>query len=454
MKIFYGFFLGLITLMSFAFPLHAQNCEGVSVEVVPMHPQTGQYNYFGVRVTLSQAYTEAVTVVGIISEEGGGGPNSEFTLTISQGELSAETSTTFFQTGPTSGANVSISSVTPCPPSGGSDVSVNGNRLKFPSIALYEQYADNQLDRSTLTNLATSSSEITTLQEINNEQDTLYPDFLKQVLNQDLILEAGSFLIKIDLENERALVTNSGESNAYQSLVSNQLTAQGMMNFDLDVSNGIEILEAIENGTLQTSNYQSAIERSTSRIKVFNTPSESLTGIEPPQIKGVGSGGPSANYFDNKQIVAQIHMICPHADRRENKRTQGWDTGTGESGCPDNIIVYVRDAKVVYQKAVFYFSLQSKIKSNWSGTCSNWIFIPSYDALLKLEGTTRFVKRCGNEQTPSITDYNNGRELNWRPYEGSRSLSKYDITVTFGIKHQGSSGDYNSTGPMRIVAGY
>ncbi|TRT78270.1 MAG: hypothetical protein EWV82_18015 [Microcystis aeruginosa Ma_AC_P_19900807_S299] len=60
-----------------------------------------------------------------------------------------------------------------------STVTTNGNRLKFSAIELYEQYADNEANRSVLSNLATGSSTLTTLEESNNVNENLYPEFLK-----------------------------------------------------------------------------------------------------------------------------------------------------------------------------------------------------------------------------------------------------------------------------------
>lgn len=111
----------VLILMCFLFTstalLKAQApCDAVTAEAFAMDPQSGAHNYFGVRVTLAQAYSQDVTVSGYIFDDGNGGDtNHPFTLTITAGNPTAETEATFYQTDPTAVAAVSISSVTPCP---------------------------------------------------------------------------------------------------------------------------------------------------------------------------------------------------------------------------------------------------------------------------------------------------------------------------------------------------
>lgn len=118
-----------ISLLVFSTSLQAQVCNGVSAEAIPMNPQTGSYNNFGVRVTLSHTYYQDVTVTGYIFNDGDplhsytnvtgykyvAGVPSFFTLTITAGNLTAETATNFYQTSPSENALVEINSVSPCP---------------------------------------------------------------------------------------------------------------------------------------------------------------------------------------------------------------------------------------------------------------------------------------------------------------------------------------------------
>lgn len=104
-----------ISLLVHSSALLAQVCEGVSAEAFPMNPQTGLYNYFGVRVTLEQVYSQDVTVTGYIYTAGSPNQNNPYTLTITAGNLSEETGAGFYATSPADNAAVDISTVNPCP---------------------------------------------------------------------------------------------------------------------------------------------------------------------------------------------------------------------------------------------------------------------------------------------------------------------------------------------------
>ena len=69
----------------------------ISVLAFPMDPQTGSYNYFGVRVSLQEAKSQDITISGYITDPGGSVTNKSFQLTIYAGNLTAETETNFFQ---------------------------------------------------------------------------------------------------------------------------------------------------------------------------------------------------------------------------------------------------------------------------------------------------------------------------------------------------------------------
>lgn len=86
---------------------------GVNAETFPMNPQSGQYNYFGVKVSITQTYTQNITVHGYIYDDGNYNTNHPFTLTITSGNLSAQTGDNFYQTDPTAVADVELSSVSP-----------------------------------------------------------------------------------------------------------------------------------------------------------------------------------------------------------------------------------------------------------------------------------------------------------------------------------------------------
>jgi len=114
MKKFYGILLCL-ALMAFKTNVQSQSpCESVSVEVIPMYPQTEPQYSYGVRVRLSQVYGQDVTVDGLIQREDGRYVDG-WRLVITAGNLTAETATDIYSADPTIAVIAQITSVTPCP---------------------------------------------------------------------------------------------------------------------------------------------------------------------------------------------------------------------------------------------------------------------------------------------------------------------------------------------------
>lgn len=284
---------------------------------------------------------------------------------------------------------------------------VNGT-LKFSSLAVYEQYADETSDQNEITTLATSSAALTTLAELDGaEADTLNPDFIKSILNTDKIVQLSGFLVKIDLANDRALIIKEDAYNAYANLVSNNTTAVGMNVFsnddDIDV---LDSLKAIETGIPQT-----FVER-------CRRPS--------------------------REKDADSYLV--------------WRTAVGDNtgGCGNNTSLYSWDPKVVYQKAIIYFSLQSKVKSA-VGCGPSGQLVSSQP--LKLTANAKYKVRCGTEVIKSHTDaINPGLLLRWRGYGGSRALSHFDFSATFGIgdtdRNPSPIPNYTFSRLYRIVNGY
>jgi len=101
-------------VLAFHSNVNAQ-CSTVSVEAFPLEPQSGNHNYFGVRITLTRTYDQDVTVNGYIHDEGDPNTNLPFELTVTTGNLTAETYATFYETSPAASAVVDVSSVSPCP---------------------------------------------------------------------------------------------------------------------------------------------------------------------------------------------------------------------------------------------------------------------------------------------------------------------------------------------------
>lgn len=273
----------------------------------------------------------------------------------------------------------------------GADVFIQGKALAFTSLAGYEKFANDETDRTIVKSLADGSTEFTSIEEKTYEQDdSEYDGFLGQLLNEDHIVAIANFLVKVDIENERTLAIDKNAPNAYSTLVNNDLTAAGLYIFNTE-EDVIEVFEGIERGELNPTNYRDWINGETARR-------------------------------------------CPGADRHDVKNIEQWSE-LKRNSCKNSFVDFFgQDDKTVYQKAGIYFSLQSKIKSRWRCYYGNWAG-PLYEADLKLKGTCKFRKRCDGEQFRTRDDRTRGKELSWRPYEGSRSLSHYWFDVEFAIKH-------------------
>lgn len=96
LQIAFLFFFTLTTFSLYATP----TMVGITTEAIPVNPQTGSYNYFGVKVTIDQTYDQNITISGYIYDEGSFNTLTPFSLTVYAGYTTAETSTTFYQTAP------------------------------------------------------------------------------------------------------------------------------------------------------------------------------------------------------------------------------------------------------------------------------------------------------------------------------------------------------------------
>ncbi len=275
------------------------------------------------------------------------------------------------------------------------------NVMDFSSVASYESYTEDESTWGNLRLIANQSNTLTTIAEyeqMTDITDTLCPEFLKEVLNTDYIFKIGNYLIKIDFINDRGLVIAAGNPNAYADLVANNLSASGMMELDGEEEFGLELLEGLESNTVVPAGY--------------------------------------------KEFLAD--RSCPGAKRKKQARIEEWLTTSepcdiGSSGTLGK--TYGMDNKVVYQKAIFYFSLQSKIKSLARCTYGgSWTLVDIYVYVdEKLTGTVKYRKRCGTEVNESVELFENyfgGGDgvIHWRPFSGGRSLSHYDFHVDFGIR--------------------
>jgi hypothetical protein len=154
-----------INLFFFCSVIRAQ----VTAEAFPMDPQSGSYNYFGVRVTLAQTYTEDVTVTGYIYDMGGGAnTNNPFTLTVTAGNLTAETAANFYQTDPTATAEATLGTFTTVYAGVTITYEADGCILKFNSMA----------DVNTVINQLNADYD-----SYNNDYDSQYPNLTDEELD-------------------------------------------------------------------------------------------------------------------------------------------------------------------------------------------------------------------------------------------------------------------------------
>lgn len=129
MKKIYGLLTGLFFLAINS--LQAQ----INVEITYPAQQTGQYNYYGVKVILDQPLNGSITVNGYVYDDGSPNNNHPFTLTIPGGDISAETEWNFYQTCPACGAAASLSAISSTYAGASITYDMQSNMLVFSSTS-------------------------------------------------------------------------------------------------------------------------------------------------------------------------------------------------------------------------------------------------------------------------------------------------------------------------------
>lgn len=318
----------------------------------------------------------------------------------------------------------------------GQNITGKNGTVSFPTIADYEYFADNPDARVSIDNYVNSAGNITTLKNLPTfAPDDETPEFLKQVLNTDNIVSIGSFYVKIDFINSRGLAINSSTKNAYQQLVDNNLSAAGIMVFTMDDGNALEVLESVESGRASVANYKDLIVKHTEDFTITSNV----------------TSGPSYNFIEEGLFA------CGNPAGRDLKRWPRWGTPRADGSCtaPGNNNAYLHgDLKLVYQKAIIYFSLQSKEKCRQACEFGgNPQTAGTKTVYMYLSGSVRY-KRCGwGERADSrFSDFTWENEKSWRPFESSRRLEKFDFTVQF--KQAENLSNPHTFDPMNIKAGY
>jgi len=291
MKKIYGLIIGLFFLTMNT--LQAQ----INVEITYPAQQSGQYNYYGVKVTIDQALDRDITVNGYVYDDGSPNTNHPFSLTITQGSQTAETEWNFYQTCPACGAAASLSTISATYAGAAVVFDIQANMLKFNNIGDVSAVL-NQLDvdhetynanyESQYPNL--TADQLDAMDEQNNfDQFKPFKDFERlfsgfyskraEVENIEIAWLANNFTgadpDETDLTFDDALNTIFNGSNSFK--IGNsvyQLTASGMyIDGVLNEDVGTIALKAYDFGSNSLANTNYSI---FSFAPIYNGPSYSF----------------------------------------------------------------------------------------------------------------------------------------------------------------------------------
>lgn len=262
-------------------------------------------------------------------------------------------------------------------------VTASEEYITFESIDAYENFFSEGSDntRTKLLQAAQVNQTHTSMLRAANLRtsaaasivDSLYPDFLKTILNPDGITKIGNYIIKVDMANEKVLVLKNEDIQYYDDLVSN--------NF----SNG--------------------------KILVYSTNDEVLdmlaNDVPPSQSANASSANLRTTLFCNQK----------GADGREAKGFEEYMTN------------WRFDCKVVYQKAGIYFSLIGKANKQ-SKAAGLWI--ESNDGFeMSMVYYYSYTPKCKGTSTGSNTISTGGTTIAYRPYESTTALKNFYYEAVF-----------------------
>jgi hypothetical protein len=110
------FILFLVSIISTGAALQAQICDGVTAQAVPKDPQNDpDWDYYGVRVNLSNTASTNVYVQGYIHDAASISSGYPFHVTVPPGSTEAQTPTDIYHFERWTNVTVTIASVYPCP---------------------------------------------------------------------------------------------------------------------------------------------------------------------------------------------------------------------------------------------------------------------------------------------------------------------------------------------------
>ena len=281
------------------------------------------------------------------------------------------------------------------------------NCLKFASTAAYEtaladfyKFGFNNIEGySTYTSLKSTFTEpvvpdgydedaydTTNDQTIDETRDYKAFGILPEILNADKVVIIGNWIVKVDLTNQRGLILNTTFSNQYNDILTDNLNNINIKVVGLDVE-GLEYIDNLDNP--QSSN---------------GTQARRCTGARQRS---------ADNFFYS-------------TDRRKRL-----------------------DAKVVYQRALVYFSLQAKGKCQKRRLGIWWADDSGFASMANIE--TKYSKCFGagfgyagvpcpgpgpyTGTAACLLGYEEGRITSFRAYYGGRGLPNYFYGVTFTGSH-------------------
>ena len=207
-----------------------------------------------------------------------------------------------------------------------------------------------------------------------NKNDYSNNYLLGDILNTDKVVAIGNWFIKIDLENDRALVLNTSFAAQYADLVSANTNNVNLLTYPLD-SDGIDVLDLLDNP------------------------------------KGV----------DNGEIGAKCRVV------RQNRSTSNYAYSSNR---------FRLRMEMDHQSFFFFHSLvvkshtQKRLFRIWwhhfggSATIPNTLMV--YNIRCK-DGCSQF----SGPPSCSSGNYTTGHVCTYRPYSGWRRLPNYDFVVDF-----------------------
>lgn len=261
-------------------------------------------------------------------------------------------------------------------------VTVGEDYITFESIDAYENFFidGNENQRVKLEQSATLNQTHTSMLRSANLRttsssivDSLYPDFLKAILNVDGITQIGAYIIKVDMANEKVLVLKSEDRQYYDDLVANNFNNSKILVY----STNDEVLDLLANGIL------------------------------PSQSDNTSSANQRTTLFCNQK----------GADRREDKGFEEYMTN------------WRFDCKAVYQKAGIYFSLiakankQNKVAGLWIESNDGYEMSMDYYFI--------YTPKCKGASTGSNTISTGSTTIAYRPYESTTALKNFYYEARF-----------------------